>query len=150
MYLAPTFHFDPHQVSKDPKGIFVLLGLFEIMEQRIWGDPHTCDLLLAETDKLCGLFVSNTRQLLFTAMHGLSGKMLVRAIALALPRWQAVRMTSRLANLAGQMMAVGDARGGCMTLQELLLLYGHNEETSLLLRDACCMVAYQLSGSIGK
>jgi hypothetical protein len=128
----------------------VLLGLFEIMEQRIWSDPHVCELLLAETDKLCGLFVSNTRQLQFTAMHGLSGRMLMRAAALALPRWQAVRMTSRIASLAGQMMAVGDARGGCQTLQELLLLYGHNEETTLLLRDAACMVAYQLSGAIGK
>jgi hypothetical protein len=147
----PPTHPPIAQISKDPKGIFVLLGLFEIMEQRIWSDPAVCDLLLAETDKLCGLFVSNSRQLLFTAMHGLSGKMLIRAAALALPRWQAVRMTSRVASLAGQMLSTrGDAKGGCQTLQELLLLYGHNEETSLLLRDVCCMVAYHLSGSIAR
>lgn len=58
------------------------------MEARIWGDATYCEPLLAECDKLCGVFVANTRQLLLTAMHGLSGKMLMRAAALALPRWQ--------------------------------------------------------------
>lgn len=60
-------------------------------------------------------------------------------------------MISRIASLTGQMMAVrGDMRGGVSTLSELLLLYGHNEETQLLLRDAACMVAYHLAGSVSK
>ena len=119
------------------------------MEQRIWGDPSVCDALLAETDKLCGVFASSARQLLFTGLHGLSGKMLLRAAALALPRFQAIRMTSRLASLAAQLVAPRGATGGASTLCELLLLYGHNEETGLLLRDCCCLAAYHLSGSVG-
>jgi hypothetical protein len=125
--------------------------MMDLAEQRIWNDPHVCEPFLAEADKLCGLFVSDARRLLFTAMHGLSGRMLLRAASLALPRWQAVRLVSKLSSLAGQMFGGrSEARGGCQTLQELLLLYGHNEETSLLLRDAACQVAYHLSASFGR
>lgn len=134
-------------VSRDSKGIFCMLGILELFQQRLWGDPVNCDAGLTVMDQLCQVFLANEKQLLFTAHHNMSGRMLIRAIAVALPRIHALKLASRIASLAGALVL---STSGPSTLVELLTLYGHNSENCILLRDVFCNMAFALQGSFAK
>jgi hypothetical protein len=60
-------------VSRDPKGVFVLLNLLDLLSARIWDDPENCEPGLAAIDSLCLQFCLSDKQLMHNAMHALSG-----------------------------------------------------------------------------
>jgi hypothetical protein len=60
-------------VSRDPKGVFVLLNLLDLLSARIWDDSDNCEPGLAAIDSLCLQFCLSDNQLMHNAMHALSG-----------------------------------------------------------------------------
>jgi hypothetical protein len=132
-------------ISRDPRGIFCLINMLDLFGQHIWDDPSNYEPGLGAVDQLCECFLANDSKLLFTSHHAMSGKMLVRAIAVALPRMPALKLASRIASLAGSLTA---SQGGPVTLMELLALYGHNAENCLVLRDVFCNLAMAVQGHV--
>lgn len=96
-------------------------------------------------DVICEQFLASDQQLLETAMPALSGKILVRAVAIAMPRFPALKLAVKVACHAA---VLATTAGGLSTLVELIQLYGHNQEAMEGLRDAVACMCYSLQGSV--
>lgn len=108
---------------------------------------HTLRVRAQAVDVLCRVFTASDKQLLFLAHHGLSGKVLVRAVAIAMPRQPALTLATKVASHAAALITTP---GGQFTLLELLQLYGHNQEAAEGLRDVVTTMAYSLQGQLGR
>lgn len=73
--------------------------------------------------------------------------MLVKAIALSMPRFPALRLAIKTAAAAA---ALAPTSGGQFTLTELLSLYGHNQEAAEGLRDVVTVMCYSLQGQVAR
>jgi hypothetical protein len=98
-------------------------------------------------DLLCNQFSCSDKQLLYTCHHALSGKVLVRAIAVSMPRTPALKLAIKIASHAG---TLASSPGGLTTLMELMQLYGHNQQAAEGLRDVVTMMCYSLQGQMHK
>ncbi|WIA17138.1 hypothetical protein OEZ85_014030 [Tetradesmus obliquus] len=134
-------------VSRDPRGVFVLLSLLDLFSQRIWEDTVNCSLALQAVDLLCNQFSCSDKQLVHTCHHALSGKVVVRAIAVSMPRTPALKLAIKIASHAATLAGSG---GGLTTLMELMQLYGHNQQAAEGLRDVVTMMCYSLQGQMGR
>uniref|UniRef100_A0A383VVQ6 RanBP2-type domain-containing protein n=1 Tax=Tetradesmus obliquus TaxID=3088 RepID=A0A383VVQ6_TETOB len=134
-------------VSRDPRGVFVLLSLLDLFSQRIWEDSVNCPLALQAVDLLCNQFSCSDKQLVHTCHHALSGKVVVRAIAVSMPRTPALKLAIKIASHAATLAGSG---GGLTTLMELMQLYGHNQQAAEGLRDVVTMMCYSLQGQMGR
>lgn len=105
----------------------------------------SCNPLLQCVDLICQHFMASEQQLLHTAMHALSGKVLVRAVAVSMPRFPALQLAVKVACYASMLATTP---GGLATLTELLQLYGHNQQAMEGLRDVVTCICYSLQGSI--
>lgn len=132
-------------LSKDPKGIFVLLKALEQMHERMPMRPAIHQAALDAVACLCNMMMSSDKLLASCAHHALSGHMLVRAISVALPTFPAIKMASQLASHTANLVT---SSGGPATVKDLLELKSHDLECSLILRDVCCVVAYSMQGNL--
>lgn len=72
---------------------------------------------------------------------------MVRAIAIAMPRFPALKLAIKIACHAS---ALWPTTGGQFTLSELLQLYGHNQEAAEGLRDVVTCCCYSMQGQIAR
>lgn len=105
---------------------------------------HRPCLLLQCVDSICNQFIASHQQLINAAMHALSGKVLVKAIAIAMPRFPALQLAIKVASSADVLATLP---GGLSTLTELLQLYGHNQLAMEGLRDVVTCMCYSLQGT---
>ncbi|KAF8065877.1 TPK1 [Scenedesmus sp. PABB004] len=134
-------------VARDPRGVFALLHLLDLLSQRIWNDAAVCEPALQAVDVLCTVLAASDRQVVHTAGHWLSGKVQVRAIAVSMPRLPALRLAVKIAVHAA---TLSGCSGGLQTLMELLQLYGHNQAAAEGLRDVATTMCYALQGGMAK
>jgi hypothetical protein len=102
---------------------------------------------LQAVDLLCNQFSCSDKQLLYTSHHALSGKVLVRAIAVSMPRTPALKLAVKIASHAA---TLATTPGGLTTLMELMQLYGHNQQAAEGLRDVVTMMCYSMQGQMSK
>lgn len=98
-------------------------------------------------DLLCNQFSASDKQVLHTAHHALSGKVLIRAIAVSMPRQPALRLAVKIASMAA---TLAGSSGGLATLTELLQLYGHNQQAAEGLRDVATTMCYSMQGQLNR
>lgn len=72
---------------------------------------------------------------------------MVRAIAISMPRFPALKLAIKIACHAS---VLWPTTGGQFTLNELLQLYGHNQEAAEGLRDVVTCMCYSTQGQIGR
>lgn len=72
---------------------------------------------------------------------------MVRAIAISMPRFPALRLAVKVACNAAQLWPM---TGGQFTLSELLQLYGHNQQAAEGLRDVVTCMCYSTQGQIAR
>lgn len=80
-------------------------------------------------------------------MPDAAGKVLVRAIAISMPRFPALKLAVKVACHASQLWPTS---GGQFTLSELLQLYGHNQEAAEGLRDVVTCMCYSTQGQMAR
>jgi hypothetical protein len=103
--------------------------------------------VMQTVDLLCNQYSCSDKQLVYTCHHALSGKVLVRAIAVSMPRTPALKLAIKIASHAA---TLATTPGGLTTLMELMQLYWHNQQAAEELRDVVTMMCYSLQGQMSK
>lgn len=131
----------------DQYGVFALLKALKSLDEKVFCCDEVQPEGLAVVDQLCCCFLDNLQNTRFFAHHALSGRVLVQAVQLGLPKMGALKLAAQLCSGAKFYL---NSKNGIVNLSQLLDVRARDPFSRSLVRDLTCIMAASLQGTYSR